>query len=102
MPSIYEYFGILLLFHTRDHFITGVHVHARYGDYENKYEFQLKDGEVIKITKQKVVGKEQLPNAQAKDAEKLIDAKKDSIIKKFEQIFIENRKVKIVRITRKL
>ncbi len=102
MPTIYEYFGIFLLFHTNDHFLECVHIHARYGKYENKYDLYVKNGIVVKIVTKKVLGKEQLPPSQAKTAEKLVRAKKESIIKKYEQIFIEKRKVDIVKITHKL
>ncbi len=40
MPKIYEYFGLVFLFFSNDH--EPIHVHVRYGEYENKLEFIYK------------------------------------------------------------
>lgn len=42
MPKIYEYFGIIFLIYTDDHF--PIHVHAQYNDAENKIELYYVDG----------------------------------------------------------
>lgn len=100
MPKIYEYFGIIFFFHTNDH--LPIHVHAKYGSFENKYELIIKNGKIVDVIKKKVTGKEELPTSQSKSAMSLVKAKKESIMKKWEQLFVENKKIDIVKINSKL
>ncbi len=53
MPKIFEYLGIVIFFYAHEH--EPVHVHARYEGRENKAEFIIENGKIVKITI-KVVG----------------------------------------------
>jgi hypothetical protein len=47
MPTIFEYFGIILKFFSREH--LPIHVHAFYGDgYAMKVEFTFKGQKIVK------------------------------------------------------
>lgn len=100
MPKIYEYFGIIFLFHTNDH--LPIHVHAKYGSFESKFELVTRNGKVVEIVQKRVAGKLELPPSQVKYAKALVKAKKESIVKKWEQVFVENRPIEIVKINNKL
>ena len=47
MPKIYKYFGIVFLFHARDH--QPIHIHGRKRGAESKAEIIIKDGDIVKI-----------------------------------------------------
>lgn len=44
MPKLYEYLGIIVLFHSNEH--EPIHVHGRYQDRESKAEIIIQDGKV--------------------------------------------------------
>lgn len=67
MPKIYEYFGIIFLFYANDH--LPIHVHAQYGEFENKFEFEFENGKLKKLMILPVKGKLPLPEAKKRDAE---------------------------------
>jgi len=62
MPKIYEYFGIIFLFYSKEH--LPVHVHAQYQEFENKFEFVYENGKLKELKTKKVKGKMPLPEKQ--------------------------------------
>ena len=100
MPAIYEYFGILILFYSNEH--VPVHVHARYGEFENVYEFIVNDGTVVAFKKRKIKNKPELPDNKAKQAEKLIKTFANDILQKWFEFFVLNKEIFMEKITQKL
>ena len=81
MPKIYKYLGIFLLFHAREH--QPIHVHGKYGSFETKAEFIIKNGLIVEIKYTKVSGKLPLKPPQLKDFEIFVEHYKDQIIQKW-------------------
>ena len=101
MPTIFEYFGIILKFYSNEH--DPIHVHALYGkDYEMKVEFHLKKGEVDKIVYKKIKGRKEFPATQLKDLTKLVEKYKNDIVEDRINYVVLKTKVERVKITTKL
>ena len=99
MPKIYEYLGILFLIYTDDH--LPVHVHAQYGDFENKIELYFANGELVDIVFQRVRGKQELPAAQRRQAEQVVREYHLGIVEKWSEVMVLGRKPAFERINRK-
>ena len=91
MPKIYEYLGIIFLFYADDH--LPIHVHAKYQDFENKFEFFFENGILIATKIKKVKGKKSLPENKLKDAEKFIFRYNQGIAKKWNEFFVDRKSV---------
>ncbi len=100
MPKIYEYFGFVFLFYSSDH--EPVHVHVQYGEFENKVEFELKNGKIENFTFKKVNGIEQIPNSKIKDVSLFIETFGDNIIQKWIDFYVLKKKLKNEKITTKI
>lgn len=99
MPKIYEYFGIIFLFYTNEH--DPIHVHAKYGNSQTKFELVIRNGRVIDIIRKRLY-KNELPEAQLRQAEEFINAKKEKIMEKWIEVLVKKQKVKMQRVTRKV
>lgn len=99
MPKIYEYLGIIFLIYTDDH--LPIHVHAQYGDFENKIELYYADGELVEVVFQRVRGKKELPAAQKKQAETLVRERHLGIVEKWNEVMVFGRKPVFERINKK-
>jgi len=99
MPKLYEYLGIIILFHSNEH--EPIHVHGRYQDRESKAEFIVQNGKVVDIriirTKAKpLIGK------QLKDFETLVRHHADDIVQSWIDYFVLHKKINSKRITEKI
>ncbi len=99
MPKIYEYLGIIFLIYTDDH--LPIHVHAQYGDFENKIELYYESGELVELVFQRVRGKKELPAAQRKQADALVREYHLSIVDKWNEVMVFGRKPLFERISKK-
>ncbi len=99
MPKIYEYLGIIFLIYTDDH--LPIHLHAQYGDFENKIELYYEAGVLAEVVFQRVRGKKELPAAQRKQAETLVREQHLSIVEKWNEVMVFGRKPSFERITKK-
>ncbi len=100
MPKLYEYLGIVIFFYSNEH--EPVHVHGRFGEFESKIEFQIKNGVVESLKQQKVQGKRPLPAVQAKNFKRLVTVLGDEIIQSWVNYFVLNKKVVTKKIAGKL
>lgn len=101
MPKIYEYFGLIFFFYSKDH--IPIHVHVSYGEYESKLELVYKNGILTGILIKKVKGKKPLPPKLLADAEKFAKVKEKGITKKWLEFFGKNQNSpKFERITKKV
>lgn len=99
MPKIFEYFGLVFFIYTEDH--LPIHVHARYAEYESKFELLYDEGS-LEIKVRKVRGHKPLRAAQRKEAEHFIKIFDRSIVEKWNRIMVYHLPVDFERITRKL
>lgn len=100
MPKIYEYFGLIFLFHGSDH--PPVHVHVRSGECETIFTLIVENGKVIELKKRKKAGKPSLNIKKTKEAETLILKYADEILKKWVKFFVLKQSINCISITKKL
>lgn len=100
MPNIFEYFGILFGFFSKDHLPT--HVHAKWQGYETKLVLVYEKGELIDVVVKHVSGKDQLPPKVLKKAITLVERRHNQILEKWTAFYIKKEVVKSERITQKL
>lgn len=58
MPKLYEYFGLLILFYSREH--EPIHVYCKYQGKESKAEIIFENGKFVEVRISDVMGKEPL------------------------------------------
>ncbi|MDL1976383.1 MAG: DUF4160 domain-containing protein [Deltaproteobacteria bacterium] len=99
MPKLYEYFGILILFHSNEH--EPIHVHGLYHGKKSKAEIIVKNGKVIEV---KIVETKSRPldGAQLKDFEKLVNHYADEIVQSWIDYFVLHKKIYPKKITRRI
>lgn len=101
MPTIFEYFGIILKFFSKEH--LPIHVHAFYGDnYAMKVEFTFKGQKIVKREYKGVKGYRHFPPAQMRDLKALIDKYQYEIANDWITFVIKNQRVVKKTITRKI
>lgn len=100
MPRIYEYFGLIFYIHTFDH--LPVHIHAKYGNKEVKIEIVYIDGKLDEVIMKKVKGKALIPNSKQTDVIKFVKKYHKSIVSKWEDVMVFNKKPRFSKITTKI
>lgn len=100
MPKIIEYFGIFFSIWSHDHY--PIHVHVSYSEYEEKAEFEIKNGKIIGISFKKVRGKKLLPANKKEDALKVIKANEKLILEAWTNIQVLRIPTKITKITKRI
>ena len=98
MPTIIEYFGIVLKFFSKEH--LPIHVHAYYGGgYGMKVEFYFKGNDIVKKQYKTLKGYSTFKPAQMRDLKKLIDKYEYDIANDWVTFVIKNQRVtrKIIR-----
>ena len=98
MPKIYEYFGLIFLFYSNDHF--PVHIHVKSDDNENKYNLEYENGKLIDIIQVKT--KSPLNERQHRDSIKFIKKYHKQITEKWHEFFVLHKSPKCRKITTKL
>jgi hypothetical protein len=99
MPVLYEYLGLVIHFYSDEH--DPIHVHVEYGNCESIAELVFDEEENLIIQWREDKGNP-LPPAQLRKANKLLEAKKKDIVKKWVSYFVFHKGIKKQRITRKL
>jgi len=99
VPKLYEYFGIIILFHSNEH--EPIHVHGRYQDRESKAEIIVKDGKVIDI---KIVRTKTKPlkGSQLKDFNIFVKHFADEIVKSWIDYFVLNKQLTPKKVTKRI
>ena len=100
MPKLYEYFGLIILFYSKEH--EPIHVHGKYQEMESKAEIIFENGKFKKVRIVKVRGKKPLDKKQEKKFKLLVENLRDDIVRKWVDFFIYNKTVSPEIITRKL
>lgn len=100
MPKLYEYLGLIIFFYSREH--EPIHVHARYGECENKIEILFVNGSVRSIRVLNVPGRKPLPAKQKKEFKHLVTKLSDEIVQSWINFFIYDKKIVTKKIAGKL
>lgn len=100
MPKLYEYFGLIILFYSREH--EPIHVHCKYQGKESKAEIIFEDGIFVEIKVFKVKGKEPLDKQNLKRFKLLVETYRDDIVRKWVDFFVYNKVIETEKITKKL
>ena len=101
MPTLFEYFGIILKFFSKEH--LPIHVHAYYSDkYAMRVELHFKGDKITERVFKSVKGYEVFPPAQMRDLKALVDKYQYQIAEDWITFVIKNKKVKKTVITRKI
>lgn len=100
MPTLYEYFGLIILFYSNEH--EPIHVHGKYQGRESKALIIFKNGKFEKIEIVGVRGKKPLLKKEMQRFNIIVETYRDDIVRKWIDFFVYNREVKPERITKKL
>lgn len=100
MPTIYDYLGILFKFFANDH--EPIHVHIKYGEFQNKLVFIYKNGKLIDIEIKKVAGFKPLPTNKLNDALHFAKKYERRIVEKWTEFYALHKKLSCERITKKI
>jgi len=99
MPKLYEYLGIVVLFHSNEH--EPIHVHGIYQDRESKAEIVVQDGKAVQVRIVPTVSKP-LAGPQLRDFEVLVKRYADEIVQKWIDYFVLHKDIQARRITKRL
>ena len=100
MPKLYEYFGLIILFYSREH--EPIHVHGKYQGKESKAEIIFENGKFVEIKVSNVKGKEPLDTQNLKRFKRLVETYRDDIVRKWVDFFVYNKVIETENITKKL
>lgn len=100
MPKLYEYFGLVILFYSKEH--EPIHVHCKYQGRESKAEIIYENGKFIEVRISDVMGKEPLDIQNLKKFKKLVEFYRDDIVRKWIDFFVYNKVFESEVITKKL
>jgi hypothetical protein len=100
VPTLYEYFGLIVFFWSREH--LPIHVHIKYQGKAAVAEFYLKEGEIVEYRILKLKDSEMLPPQQLKLAKELIEFKKAEIVQKWIEYFVYNKNIETQVITNRI
>ncbi len=98
MPKIFEYLGISIRFHSKEH--EPIHIHAMYKDAQVVVSLFVKDGKIYAIRYKETKGK--FPSSKMNDLKVFISQYKNAILFAWQQYFEYNVKMKPITITRRL
>ena len=100
MPTLYEYFGLIIYFFSNEH--EPIHVHAKCENRIVKAEIFIKDGKIIKI-KIKPDGRNiPLKDSEIKKFNEILKHYAFDITQKWFEYFVLHKKIKRVKITKRL
>ena len=89
MPKLYEYFGLIILFYSRE----PIPIHCKYQGKQNKAEIIYENGKFLEVIIKNVAGKEPLDSKNIKKFKRLVEAYRDDIIRKWVDFFVYNKKL---------
>ena len=101
MPKIYEYLGIVFFFYSNEH--LPIHIHAKFAEFETKFDLIFENGILLNILSKKVRKKEKLPSNKEKDAIEFISTYYLGITEKWNQFFVLKKSTIVFeKITKKI
>ena len=100
MPTLYIYFGLKIIFHSREH--EPIHVHGKVGLKECKAEIIFSNGEIVSVKYKKSGAREPLTGKDLKKFKALVENFKEDITEKWINYFIKNIQVETMIITEEI
>lgn len=100
MPKLYEYFGIVVYFFSREH--EPIHVHGKYQGREMKAEIFVDKGVITEIRIKRVAKKKPLQEPQLSDFEKVVQQNAEEIVRKWADYFLFGKKIVSKQIKRRI
>ena len=100
MPKLYEYFGLIVLFFSREH--EPIHVHGKYQDREMKAEIIVDQGEIVEIRIKPVSTRKPLLEPQLTDFEKVVGHYAKDIVQKWADFFLFGKSVPFTKIKKRI
>ncbi len=100
MPKLYEYFGLIFLFYSKEH--DPIHVHGKYQNKESKAEIIFDNGKFREIIIKEVPGKEPLDPRNLKKFKTIVELYRDDIVHKWIDFFVYNIEIVPEKITKKI
>ncbi len=100
MPKLYTYFGLVVFFYSNEHY--PVHVHGLYGEQESKAELTLEGSRVVGIRIVPVSGRAMLTGRPLEDFTVLVNARAQEIADKWNDYFVDNKRIQPQTITRRI
>jgi hypothetical protein len=100
MPDIYVYFGLTFYFGSNEH--LPIHVHIEKAGREIKVCFIIQNGKIVAFEYKRVNGKRPLNAADMKLVEELLNAKKEVIRSRWIDYFINNKRFRTIKITKRI
>ena len=100
MPKLYEYMGLIIFFYSNEH--EPIHVHAQYGNTENKIEIFVKMGKISGIKYKEVPNRKSLNKQNRKHFKRLVTVLADEIVQNWINYFVLHKKIIAKKIDGKL
>ncbi len=100
MPKLYEYFGLIFLFYSDDH--DPMHLHVQAGSREGIIMLIIEDGTLVELRWRAKRGATMLNDKEQREAEAFVRAMKTDIVVKWTAFYVEHKRIKPVRITRRV
>lgn len=100
MPKLYEYFGIIIYFFSREH--EPIHVHGQYQDRQMKAEIYVDKGQIVEIRIKPVSRKKPLQEPQLSDFEIVVHHYAEDIVRKWADYFLFGKRIVCKQIKRRI
>lgn len=100
MPTIYEYFGFVFLFHSNEH--EPIHVHVQHSGHESIFELIMYKNTLQQLNVRRKKGATPLTPKEQKTAAEFIEKNYSNIIDKWVRYFVRKQDVKKTVITKKI
>jgi len=100
VPKLYEYFGLIFLFYSDDH--DPMHLHVQHGDREGIIMLIIVEGKLVELRWRAKRGSDMLNEKEQREAEAFVRAMKSDIVEKWTAFYVEHKRIKPVRITRRV
>ncbi len=100
MPTIFEYFGFIFKFYSREH--EPIHVHVLKGGCETIFDLIIEQGKVIEIKQRNKANAPALSSKDTNTAQLFIEKYANNIIEKWINYFILKNKIRKTTIKNKL
>ncbi|MCM1042499.1 MAG: DUF4160 domain-containing protein [Bacteroides sp.] len=100
MPKIFEYFGFIFFFYSREH--EPIHVHVIHEDCGLIFELIMEGGELVEVRQRKAHGFNPLSAKDANVAKEFIQKYHKNIVKKWVDFFLLKKVVRCTNIKTRL
>lgn len=100
MPKIYEYFGFVFSFYSREH--EPIHVHVKNGNGESVFDLIIKNGDLVDVRVRHLKNIRPLPAKDENTAMAFVKKYYRNIAEKWMKVFVLNQTVRTTHIREKI